>query len=67
MQQSQTQYELCGVLLAQILFLLSHSGQYGQVVMAAEVEVEHFLNFTFYHFGDIEMIRTFAFVGIHIF
>ncbi len=42
--------------LANTLFFLGVLGKSCQIVVTTKVEIHHFLDFSFYHFGNIEMV-----------
>lgn len=65
-EKPDAENELLGVLCRNGLFLLGQLGQSGEVMMAAEIEVHDFLNFTVDYFRDVEVVRTFLFVAVTI-
>lgn len=62
--ESESEDKLTGVFVAELLFLSGKFCKCGDVVVAAEVEVEHFLNLTVHYLGEVYVIGTFLFVLI---
>ena len=62
--EPESKNELTGVFVAELLFLSGKFCKCGDVVVAAEVEVEHFLDFTVHYLSEVYVVGTFLFVLI---
>ena len=65
-EQADADYEFFGVFLGDVAFFVDSLNHGGEVVVAAEVEVHDFLNFTVDYFGDVEVVGAFFFVGFTV-
>lgn len=65
-EQADADYEFFGVFFGDVAFFVGSFYHSGEVVMATEVEVHDFLNFTVDHFGDVEVVGVFFFVGFTV-
>lgn len=65
-KQAHANYEFFGVFFGDIALGGYFLGHCSQIVVAAEVEVHHFLNLAVYYFGNVEMVGTFFFVAVTI-
>lgn len=62
--EPESEDKLTGVFVAELLFLSGKFCKCGDVVVATEVEVEHFLNLTVHYLGEVYVVGTFLFVLI---
>lgn len=62
--EPESEDELTGVFVAELLFLSGKLCKCGEVMVAAEVEVEHFLDFTVHYLSEVYVVGTFLFVLI---
>lgn len=65
-EQADADYEFFGVFFGDVAFFVGSFYHGGEVVVAAEVEVHDFLNFTVDHFGDVEVVGAFFIVGFTV-
>lgn len=65
-EQADADYEFFGVFFGDVAFFVDSLNHGGEVVVAAEVEVHDFLNFTVDYFGDVEVVGAFFFVGFTV-
>lgn len=65
-EQADADDEFFGVFFGDVAFFVDSLNHGGEVVVATEVEVHDFLNFTVDYFGDVEVVGAFFFVGFTV-
>ena len=65
-QEAYAEHELFCMLVAEVVVLFCEFYESGEVVVAAEVEAHHVLDFAVDYFSHVEVIGTFGFVAVAV-